>query len=118
VFLFTEHHIELIRLGQKTQTRRVGKTWRAKVGSIHQCRTTLFGPALCHIIIRRRWEERLGDISEKDAWDEGGYEANEYMFGFMEMHAKRHVNLDTVVKCYEFQYIDPVRGPKFKVLEG
>ena len=105
MFLFTEHHIELIKKGEKCQTRRLHHgRFRAKVGSIHQCRTTLFGPALCHIRILRTWHERLGDISANDAWEEGGYDQAEYQIGLMEMHRGK-VNLNTILECYEFELV-------------
>lgn len=104
MFLFKENHIKQIKLGTKTQTRRIHKKWRANIGAVHQVRTKLFGKPLCHIRIICRWEERLGDISIVDAYKEGGYTVDEYIKGFIEMY-NGSLDKDFIVKCYEFELV-------------
>ena len=106
MFLMRREHIDKIRRREKTQTRRVSKTWRAKVGSIHQVRARLFGPSYCKFKVLRRWEEPLGAISVADAMAEGGYSPEDYIRGFCEMHRARGVTPETVVKCYEFELVE------------
>ena len=106
MFLMRPEHIDKIKRREKTQTRRVSKTWRAKVGSIHQIRATLFGPSHCRVKVLRRWEEPLGAISDADAMAEGGYSRQDYIRDFCEMHRARGVTPETVVKCYEFELVD------------
>ena len=106
MFLMRLEHIGKIQRREKTQTRRVSKTWRAKVGSIHQIRAKLFGPSHCRIKVLRRWEEPLGAISDADAMAEGGYSREDYIRGFCEMHRARGVTPETAVKCYEFELVE------------
>lgn len=104
MFLFKENHVDQIKRGTKTQTRRIHKKWRANIGAVHQVRTELFGKPHCHIRIIRRWEERLGDISAADAHVEGGYTTDDYIKGFIEMY-NGSLDADFVVKCYEFELV-------------
>ncbi len=70
--LFKPEHIGLILPGRKTQTRRLWKKPRAKVGAIHKAKTALFSRdhfALIKITALRK--ERLGDISLEDVRREG-----------------------------------------------
>ena len=101
MFLFKLFHLAMIEDGTKTQTRRNHKKFRARVGSVHQVRTELFGKPHCHIRIIRRWEERIGSITHADALAEGGYERENYINGLLEMHQGKLVRNSTV-KCYEF----------------
>lgn len=102
MFLFKEIHVRMILTGTKTQTRRNHKQFRARVGSIHQVRTELFGRAHCRIRVLRRWEEPLGAISPEDARAEGLYQPEEYIAGMIEMHQGR-LTRKSSIKCYEFE---------------
>jgi len=104
MFLFQKNHVKQIMLGTKTQTRRNHKKWRANVGAIHQVRTELFGKPHCHIKITSRWEERLGDIDDADAHAEGGYTADEYIDGLIEMH-KGALDIDSILRVYAFEVV-------------
>jgi hypothetical protein len=70
--LFKPEHIGPILSGRKTQTRRLWKKPRAKVGAVHKAKTALFSRdhfALIKITAFRK--ERLGDISLVDVRREG-----------------------------------------------
>lgn len=80
MILFKPCHVEMIKAGAKTQTRRVWKRPRAKVGSIHKVKTVMLSKDYhCKIRILDVRRERLGDISEDDARAEGGYTVAEYI---------------------------------------
>jgi len=107
LFLFKDYFMNAIVMGRKTQTRRNHKRPRAKVGVVHQCRTTLFGKPFAHIKILRVWQERLGDISQEDVKAEGVWPLTpeEFIEGFMEV-AKGKVTRDSMLWCYEFEYVE------------
>ena len=71
MILFKPEHVPLILNDIKTQTRRLWKKQRAKVGSTHQAKTTLYGVPFTHLKIIKSYPERLGDISQKDIIKEG-----------------------------------------------
>jgi hypothetical protein len=72
MMLFKPEHVGLILSGRKTQTRRVWKKARAKVGSVHKAKTTLFSRDYFALIrITEVRKERLGDISLEDVRREG-----------------------------------------------
>lgn len=77
--LFKPEHVEPILRGEKTQTRRVWKKRRAKVGAVHKAKLKMLSRDYFALIrIMGVWQERLGDISEADAKAEGGYTIEEY----------------------------------------
>src|SRR5436309_6265670 len=75
MLLFKPHHVPLILAGDKTQTRRKWpKGPRAKVGSIHECKTQLFGGRpFARVRVLKVYQERLGDMPEEDYRKEGLY---------------------------------------------
>lgn len=79
MLLFKEWHMKPIQKGEKTQTRRLWKAPRAKVGSVHLAKTLmlseLFFARLKILDVRL---ERLGDITPEDAMKEGGYTVPEF----------------------------------------
>jgi len=99
--------MDAIVKGRKTQTRRDHKRARAKVGAVHQCRTTLFGEPFAHIKILRVWQERLKDISQEDVNAEGLWPLSrqEFIEGFLEI-TKGKVTRESVLWCYEFECVE------------
>ena len=77
MLLFKHHHVPLILNGDKTQTRRKWpKGLRAIVGSVHECKTRLFGPGsepFARVRILKVYRERLGDMPDEDYRKEGLY---------------------------------------------
>lgn len=74
MILFRQEHVQPILDGRKTQTRRVWKRPRVRVGSIHQARTNMpwrGGEPFARIRITGLRQERLGEISFADARREG-----------------------------------------------
>lgn len=102
MILFKAYHIKPIYQLVKTQTRRVGaKRWN--VGAIHQCQTRLFDrmSVFAKVLITDVYKERLGDISEKDAYSEGGYTVNDYIEAWKSING--NYDPDIVVWVVKFQ---------------
>ena len=87
MILFKPYHVHPIvvidedPMIRKTQTRRVWKKQRAKIGSRHQCKTRMFtvkDDYFALVEILDVYEQPLGDMTEEDARAEGGYTLAEY----------------------------------------
>lgn len=80
MLLFKPEHIKLIQKGIKTQTRRIWKKPRCKPGSIHKAKTRMLSKDYyAELRIVSIHKEFLLDISERDAWCEGGYTREEFL---------------------------------------
>ncbi len=101
-------HIEQIRKGTKTQTRRLrGTEWypRYKVGQTYKITPGRGKPAISDgvILMLRSWVEYKGTmISEADARAEGGYGPEEYEALFRRMYPNWQARW-----AYEFRFITP-----------
>lgn len=79
--LFQPDHIEAIRSGAKTATRR---DWAdsyspPREGSVQMATTEIFTPddeCDCYIIVTEVYRQRLGDMDADDA--EGGYSLSDF----------------------------------------
>jgi hypothetical protein len=104
MILFKPYHVEEIIAGRKTQTRRIWKRPRAKVGAVHLVKTELFSKEYhCKIRIIDVRRERLGNISEDDARAEGGYTVAEYIEVWREINGVW--NPDQLVYVVDFEVI-------------
>lgn len=93
MMLFKPEHIKLIHCGMKTQTRRLWKKARAKVGSIHMLKLKLYEKETHGLIlIKGVRQENLLDITEKDAIKEGGYSRESYLKKWFEINPKSPPN--------------------------
>lgn len=109
--MFQPEHIELIRSGDKTQTRRDWDDGYAgpNVGSVAMATPTTLGPIVghadcdCYIRITRRWNEPLGAISTRTADAEGAYTVQ----GFKHLWEDINGEFDPqqVVEVLEFEYV-------------
>lgn len=70
MLLFKLEHVDAIKRGRKTQTRRRGAR-RWNVGTVHQARLHRFGSPVAYLEIISVAREPLGDITTTDAWREG-----------------------------------------------
>ncbi len=78
MILFHPEHVQPILDDLKIKTRRLGER-RWNVNSIHKAKTAMISKdyfALLRILTLHR--EPLGAMTEKDAWDEGGYTLSGY----------------------------------------
>lgn len=111
--LFQPEHIDQIRRGEKTQTRR---DWDENypgptVGSIQIASTKMFtsdAEADCYIRITDRWEQPLGDMLQSHADAEGGYDLAEFRDLWVDLHGEW--DPDLYVDVVEFEYIGTDRN--------
>ncbi len=100
--LFKPEHVGLILSGRKTQTRRVWKKPRARVGSVHKAKTALFSLdhfALIRITGLRR--EQLGDITLEDVKREGYDTLEEFKEVWTWINGCWNPELEVYVVSYE-----------------
>jgi len=90
VILFRPEHVGLILDKRKTETRRLWKVCRVRVGRIYQARTELFGKPFAYIRVDGIWQEQLGRISKESVMAEG-YDSLE---AFKEIWVKINGNWD------------------------
>ena len=111
MLLFKPEHVGPILAGSKTQTRRIWSRWRANVGSTHLAKAKMLNKEhFAKLYILARWEEYLGDITEKDALAEGYQSREEYLKKFAEINAKQIKKISyplerISVKVLEFKVI-------------
>lgn len=105
--LFKPEHVGLILSGRKTQTRRVWKKSRARVGAVHKAKTALFSPdhfALIRITGLRR--ERLGDITLEDVRREGYDTLEEFKAVWVRINGSWDPELEVYVVSFELAGVD------------
>lgn len=108
--LFKERHIEQIRSGSKTVTRREWSDGhgRPRVGSIHMAATELFtshDEADCYIRILDVYDEALGEMTDEDAQKEGDYSSVEsFRSGYEDVYGEGAWDDEKVVTVVEFEY--------------
>jgi len=101
--LFKRHHIKKILQGRKTQTRRTSRR-KYKIGRYYAIRDTYFGKPQGHIIITRRFEQKLGEISPEDVKKEGINSLEEFRKAWIEINGEW--NPEQIVTVYEFAYVE------------
>jgi len=102
IAIFKRRHLHKVLSRQKTQTRRIHKyTW--KLGKTYSIRDRWFSKPQGHIIITRKFKQRLGDISESDIKKEGFNSLEEFKKEWEECYGPGSWNPNTVVTAYEFK---------------
>jgi len=102
--IFKRKHIALILEGRKTQTRRTHKReWR--LGRTYALRDRWFDKPKGHIIITRKFKQRLGDISLEDIGKEGYNSLEEFQRVWEEIHGPGSWDPEQIVTAYEFKYV-------------
>lgn len=87
MILFKPEHVTPILEGTKTQTRRIWKRPRAKVGSIHLAKTKMLSKDyFARLRILAVYEERLMDITDDDAKAEGYHDRECYLRAFFRIN--------------------------------
>jgi len=104
MLLFKKEHLEPIYSGLKTQTRRLWKKQRVKVGAIHQIKLKLFDKKnYGRVIITDVKKEKLLDITEEDAKSEGGYNRKTYLEKWFEITPSSPPNPEVFVVNFKFK---------------
>ena len=103
MLLFKPEHIPMILNETKTQTRRVWKTRRVKVGNSYQCKTTLFGKPFATIKVVGLREEQLSKISIDDVNAEGYESLHDFMGVWMKINGSWNPNLIVSVVTFKLE---------------
>ncbi len=103
--LFKPEHVEPILVGTKTQTRRIWKKPRAKVGAIHLAKTKMLSKEFfARLEVLDVYQERLKDISDEDASAEGYHNAAAYRVAFCRINHLEKVP-DIMVYVVKFRVV-------------
>jgi hypothetical protein len=106
MLLFKPEHQYPICTGTKTQTRRIWKARRAKVGSTHLAKTQMLSrDFFAKLEILDVYQERLIDISEEDAKAEGYPDSATYLAKFCEINKLKCLPVDLMVWVVKFKVI-------------
>jgi hypothetical protein len=103
--LYQPYHIVKIHEGIKTETRRKWKTQHVKVGKIYPIMRDYrhkHNKDDGYTLIKAVFQQRLGDMTEKDAYAEGGYTMQEYQDVWRAINGSW--NPDDVVYVVRFAY--------------
>jgi hypothetical protein len=105
MLLFKPEHVAPILAGTKTQTRRIWKAKRAKVGSIHLAKTKMISKEFfAKLEILDVYQESLKEISDEDAKAEGYNNAAAYFVAFCEINHLKKVP-DILVYVVKFEEV-------------
>ena len=100
--IFKRRHLREVLAGNKTQTRRTHKyTWT--IGKTYCIRDRWFSKPQGHIIVTRKFRQRLGDISLEDVRKEGYSTLEEFKQAWEEIYGPESWNPDQIVTAYEFK---------------
>lgn len=108
--LFKDYHIEQIRDGEKTVTRREwSDDYNPPVeGGVYRATTNLFVPheeCDCYIRVLDVYDQSLGEMTDEDAREEGDYESvGEFRTGYERVYGEGTWDPEKVVTVVEFEY--------------
>lgn len=105
MILFQSEHVQPIHEGIKIKTRRLGSC-RWKIGSVHKAKTAMIRRdyfALLRILTLH--QEPLGAMTEKDAWDEGGYTLSGYRNEWEKINGRGSWDPGLVVWVVQFEQV-------------
>ena len=89
MLLFKPEHKEKILMGIKMQTRRIWKKQRCNPGTVHKAKLEMLSKeSFADLFIVDVHKEHLLDISDNDAWAEGGYTRDEFLDVWDEINPK------------------------------
>lgn len=119
MLLFKHEHEAPILRGEKTETRRLWKRPRVRVGAIHRAYTRPAyvkppGRPFAAIVIRDRWVEPLVAIDERGARAEGYASVADYFDAFCRIN-RLHAAFDlrTLVWVVRFELAVDLREARF-----
>jgi len=100
--LFKRPLIMLILQGRKTQTRRIHKR-ELHVGHVYPITWRWFTKPEGHILITRKFRQKLGEISEQDVRKEGFDKREDFKAAWVKINGEW--TPDKVVIVYEFKVV-------------
>ena len=111
--MFHKQHIPKIFSGRKVQTRRLHKR-KWKVGKVYVLRRNWFDKGIGKILITRRFEQKLGEISPEDVKKEGYNSLEEFRRAWESINGEW--NPEKTVTVYEFKLLKcPNCGESFMI---
>ena len=106
--LFKPHHIEAIRAGEKTVTRRDwADGYNRPTPGVHIASDEMFmsdEEADCYIVITDVYRQPLEEMTEADAQAEGGYTLSEFVDEWERINGPDTWDPEHVVDVVEFEY--------------
>lgn len=105
MILFHPEHIQPILTGLKIKTRRLGnKRW--KVNSVHKAKTAMLSQDyFAQLRVLTLHKEPLGAMTERDAWDEGGYTLEGYREVWEKINGAGSWDTSLVVWVVQFERV-------------
>ena len=103
--IFKRRHLRKVLNGTKTQTRRIHR-YTLSIGKTYAVRDRWFSKAQGHIIITRKFRQRLADISPEDVKKEGFSSFEEFKQEWENCYGPGSWNPDQIVIAYEFKLAD------------
>ncbi len=119
VMLFKPFHIEKIREGTKTATRRTWDRAKVKVGNRYPAKTEMFesnDEADCWIEVTDVYQEKLGDLTYEDAQKEGGYTPTQFRDSWRDIVGEWEP--DMMVYVVEFEYVGTEQYPEYETQDA
>lgn len=111
--LFKPYHIDQIRSGSKTVTRREWKRRQAVAGNVYIATTEMFTPdeeADCYIRATDVFDQPLGEMTDADARREGEYGSlEEFKQGYEKVYGAGSWDPEKTVTVVEFEYVGRTR---------
>lgn len=105
--LFQPEHIDAIRAGEKTVTRRDwADGYNRPTPGVHMATTELFASddeCDCYIVVTAVYREALGEMTAEDFQAEGGYSRAEFEAAWREINGEPF-DPEQVVDVVEFEY--------------
>ena len=102
MLLFKFYHALLILQGKKTQTRRIWKRPRVKIGGIYKAKLRPFDKKYFALLkVTRLRKEKLGEISFEDVKKEGYDTLREFMDVWKQIHGDWNPNQEVYVVDFE-----------------
>jgi len=107
--LFKKEHVDMIKKGQKTATRRDWQRKMAKEGGVYPVQTKMFQPKSevdVFIEVTDIWTEKLKDMTEQDAYREGHYTLEEFKQIWIDINGEWDDELEVYAINFKVHKVD------------
>lgn len=105
--LFKPEHVDMIKMGEKTATRRDWKRWQVKEGGIYPVQTKMFQPKTdCEAFIKvtKRYKEKFKNMELEDVLKEG-YSSMEHFKDIWKRINGEYPDPEQQIYVVEFEYV-------------